>query len=126
MVDVLEVIAEPNRRKIMQLVWARQCSAGEIARQFDTTFGAVSQHLHVLRDAGLIEVQKAGRSRLYRARKESLGPLANALEAMWSEALDRLKSTIEKEAVCTADSARKRTLPQSGPRKSALRQRKPK
>ena len=98
MADLLEIIAEPNRRKIMQLVWDRQRSAGDIARQFDTTFGAVSQHLHVLRTAGLLDVEKAGRSRFYRVRKAALGPIAKALEAMWCDALDRLKSAAETEA----------------------------
>ena len=98
MVDLLELVAEPNRRKIMRLVWNEERSAGSIAAQFDVTFGAVSQHLHVLRDAGLLEVRREGRSRFYRANKQSLGPLAKALEAMWSDALDRLKSAAESEA----------------------------
>ncbi len=96
-VDLLELIAEPNRQKIMRIVWNEEKSAGDIAEEFDVTFGAVSQHLHVLREAGLLEMRKAGRSRFYRARKESLGPFAKALEAMWSDALDRLKSAVELE-----------------------------
>lgn len=93
----MTLIAEPNRRKIMRIVWNEEKSAGDIARQFDVTFGAVSQHLHVLRNAGLVEMRKAGRSHFYRARKEALGPFAKALEAMWSDALDRLKSAAEAE-----------------------------
>ena len=97
MVDLLDVIAEPNRRKIMRIVWNEEKSAGDIAHEFDVTFGAVSQHLHVLREAGLVEMRKVGRSRFYRARKEALGPFAKALEAMWSDAFDRLKSAVEAE-----------------------------
>jgi len=97
MADLLELLAETNRRKIMRLVWNEERSAGDIAAQFDITFGAVSQHLHILRDAGLLDVRREGRSRIYRANKQSLGPLAKALEAMWSDALDRLKHAAEAE-----------------------------
>jgi DNA-binding transcriptional ArsR family regulator len=97
MMELLNVIAEPNRRKIMRIVWSEEKSAGDIAQAFDVTFGAVSQHLHILRESGLIEMRKAGRSRFYRARKEALGPFAKALEAMWSDALDRLKAAAEAE-----------------------------
>jgi DNA-binding transcriptional ArsR family regulator len=98
MVDAMAVIAEPNRRRILQIVWNQEVSAGRIAQQFDVSFGAVSQHLHRLREAGLVDMRKAGRTHYYRARKEALGPLAKALEAMWSAALDQLKSLAEEDA----------------------------
>lgn len=85
----------------MRMVWSEEKSAGDIAREFDVTFGAVSQHLSVLRDAGLVEQRKVGRSRFYRAKKEALGPMAAALEAMWSDALDRLKELAESEEAQT-------------------------
>lgn len=113
MVDLIELIAEPSRRKIMRIVWDEERSAGDIAAQFDVTFGAVSQHLHVLREAGLLDMRKAGRSRFYRARKESLGPFAKALEAMWSDALDRLKFAAESE-----EAAKRRERKISGNRSS--------
>lgn len=97
MPDVLELIAEPSRRKILRMVWTEEKSAGDIAHAFDVTFGAVSQHLSVLRKAGLLDVRKEGRSRYYQARKVALGPLAKALEAMWSDALDRLRVLAESE-----------------------------
>ncbi|HEX7172007.1 MAG TPA: metalloregulator ArsR/SmtB family transcription factor [Candidatus Limnocylindria bacterium] len=89
--EPLQVIAEPNRRRILGLVWDRELSASEIADRFDSTFGAVSQHLAVLRDARLISVRKQGNRRFYRANRE-------ALEAMWRETLRGLARTIEEDA----------------------------
>lgn len=86
--DPLQVIAEPSRRRILGLVWDRELSASEIADQFDSTFGAVSQHLGVLRDARLITMRREGNRRYYRANKLEL-------EAMWRETLRGLARTIE-------------------------------
>lgn len=72
-------------------------SAGRIADEFDVTFAAVSQHLRVLREAGLVEVRRAGRHRFYRARPEALGPLAQMLTAEWSGRLQELKRLAEEE-----------------------------
>jgi DNA-binding transcriptional ArsR family regulator len=96
-VDALQVIGEPRRREILRLVWDEEQSAGDIASQFDVTFGAVSQHLAVLRDAGFVTVRSAGNRRFYRADRGALGPLAPALEAMWSSALDRLAAAVEAD-----------------------------
>jgi DNA-binding transcriptional ArsR family regulator len=72
-------------------------SAGEIAGRFDVTFGAVSQHLGVLRNAGFVTSRRDGNRRLYRADRARLGPLANALEAIWTETLDRLADAVEAD-----------------------------
>jgi DNA-binding transcriptional ArsR family regulator len=96
-VDALQVIGEPRRREILRLVWDRERSAGDIAAAFDVTFGAVSQHLAVLRDAGFVRVRPVGNQRFYRADREALGPLATALEAMWSASLDRLAAAVEAD-----------------------------
>lgn len=93
----LDLIAEPRRREILRLVWRRERAAGEIASRLPVTFGAVSQHLRVLRESGLVTVRKEGRRRLYRARPEALGPFAAALEAMWAEGLGRLRDLAEEE-----------------------------
>src|SRR5262245_43971194 len=98
LVDVLQVVGQPTRREILRLVWADELCAGEIAGRFDTTFGAVSQHLGVLRHAGLVQVRVAGNQRYYRADRERLGPLALALEAMWSDSLGRLADAAEADA----------------------------
>lgn len=95
--DGLQVIAEPRRRAILQLVWRRELAAGDIAAHFDVSFPAVSQHLGVLRDAGFVTVRRDGRARFYRADRKALGPLRPLLEKMWNEKLDRLVSLIEEE-----------------------------
>lgn len=95
--DSLQVVADPTRRDILAMVWDRELPAGTIAAGFDVTFGAVSQHLTVLREAGFVNVRKDGNRRLYRADKEGLGPLRAVLESMWEATLDRLVDTIEND-----------------------------
>jgi len=97
LVDALQIVSEPHRREILRLTWDRELSAGEIAARFDVTFGAVSQHLGVLRAAGFVRERRAGNHRYYRADRDRLGPLGRALEAMWSDALDRLAESVEAE-----------------------------
>jgi DNA-binding transcriptional ArsR family regulator len=95
--DALRVVGEPTRREILRLVWEDELSAGEIAERFDVTFGAVSQHLGVLRQAGFVTIRVAGNKRFYRADRAAIGPLALALEAMWSASLDRLAAAVEAD-----------------------------
>jgi DNA-binding transcriptional ArsR family regulator len=95
--DALQVVAAPRRREILRLVWDQELAAGDIAARFDVSFPAVSQHLGVLRDAGFVSVRRDGRTRLYRAERQALGPLRPVLEKMWNEKLDRLVALIEEE-----------------------------
>ncbi|SRR6266508_6962517 len=95
--DALHVVAEPHRREILRMVWDRELSSGEIASRFDVTFGAVSQHLGVLRDAGFVRVRVDGNRRFYAADRARLGPLAQMLEAMWAATLDRLAQAVESD-----------------------------
>lgn len=95
--DALQVVAEPRRRAILRLVWDRELAAGDIAARFDVSFAAVSQHLGVLREAGLVSVRRDGRARFYRADRKALGPLHATLEKMWGDSLDRLITLIEQE-----------------------------
>lgn len=95
--DALQVVAEPRRREILRLVWDDELAAGDIAGRFDISFGAVSQHLAVLRNAGFVSVRRDGRLRFYRADLEALGPLRPVLERMWGASLDRLEALIEEE-----------------------------
>lgn len=88
--DLLQVVAEPNRRRILGLVWDRELSASQIAEHFDSTFGAVSQHLAVLRDAQLVSQRRHGNRRYYKANRQ-------VLEAMWRETLRGLARTIEED-----------------------------
>ncbi|MEV6605071.1 MULTISPECIES: helix-turn-helix transcriptional regulator [unclassified Kutzneria] len=94
--DALHAVAEPRRREILRLVWDAERSAGDVAAHFDVTFGAVSQHLAVLRKAGLVSVRKDGNRRLYRADRAALGPLAAWLESMWTAELDTLAALAEQ------------------------------
>lgn len=89
------MVAEPRRREILGLIWGRERSAGEIAAHFDVTFGAVSQHLGVLRQHGFVRVRSDGSRRLYRADLDGLGELRGVLESMWGERLDELSRAIE-------------------------------
>jgi DNA-binding transcriptional ArsR family regulator len=94
-VDTLQVIAEPRRREILRLIWDEEMGAGQIAGHFDITFGAVSQHLGVLRRASLVDVRSVGNRRMYRANQDALAPYREILETMWSDFLQRLKTTTE-------------------------------
>ena len=93
----LAIIAEPRRQQILQLVWEEERAAGDIAANIDVTFGAVSQHLRVLREAGIVTMSKRGRHHFYRANRQALGPLAQHLEAMWLDRLLQLKQLVEAE-----------------------------
>ncbi|HWZ33317.1 MAG TPA: metalloregulator ArsR/SmtB family transcription factor [Bryobacteraceae bacterium] len=97
MPDLFEILAEPRRQAILRLVWSEEKTAGDIAKQFDVTFGAVSQHLAILRDAHLVDQRKQGRQRLYKANRQTLGPIALYLESMWNDKLGRLKTAAERE-----------------------------
>ena len=85
--DVTRAIAEPRRREILALVRDRELSAGEIASRFEITRPAVSQHLGVLRDAGLLHERRDGTRRLYRARPEGLVGLRDFINQFWTERL---------------------------------------
>lgn len=104
--DDLALVADRRRREILRLTWDREVSAGEIARALPVTFGAVSQHLKALRDAGLVDVRTEGRRRYYLANRARLGPLAAALEQSWAASLDRLAAVIEEGAALDSDGGR--------------------
>jgi DNA-binding transcriptional ArsR family regulator len=93
----LRAIAAPRRRQILSLVRDGELSAGEIAAHFDVTRPAVSQHLTVLKEAGLVSERRNGTKRLYRARPEGLAQLKAFLEEFWDERLDVLKREAERE-----------------------------
>lgn len=97
--DLIKTLHNPRRREILRLCWTQPMQAGAIHRALDdVTFGAVSQHLRLLREVGLLEVRKHGRERHYRTRRSALGPLRRWLEATWDDALYRLKLAAELEA----------------------------
>src|SRR5262249_50706026 len=90
-------LAEPHRRDILRLLRDRPQSVGEIAGQFDITQQAVSLHLKVLRDAGLVAVRSQGRHRLYAVRPEGLAGLRDFLAEFWPDSLQRLKRAVEAD-----------------------------
>ena len=93
----LKAIAGPRRRQILTLVRDGELSAGEIASHFDVTRPAVSQHLNVLKEAGLVSERRNGTKRLYRSRPEGLAEVKEFLEEFWDERLVALKREAEKE-----------------------------
>ena len=90
-------LAEPRRRAMLLLVRDRPRSVNEIAAHFDISQQAVSQHLQVLREAGLVDVRREGTRRLYRVRPQGLAPLRAFLEELWDDRLDALKREAERE-----------------------------
>jgi len=91
----LRAIAEPRRREILRLVWDGELAAGEIARHFDISRPAVSQHLRVLRTAELVVERREGTRRLYRARQDTMSRLRRFLEDYWDDGLSRLRDAAE-------------------------------
>jgi len=94
---VLRALAEPQRRRILTLVRDRELAAGEIAGHFDVTPQAVSQHLRVLKDAGLLRERREGTRRLYAIRPEAIEPVRAYLDDLWPASLRRLKHTVEAD-----------------------------
>jgi len=93
----LKAIAEPRRRQILSLVRDAELSAGEIASHFDVTRPAISQHLNVLKEAGLVHERRNGTRRLYQARPEGLAEVRQFLEGFWDERLDALRREAERK-----------------------------
>ena len=93
----LKAIAEARRRTILSLVRDDELSAGEIAAHFDVTRPAISQHLTVLKEAGLVTERRNGTRRLYHARPEGLAELKSFLDGFWDDRLDALKREAERK-----------------------------
>ena len=93
----LKAIAAPTRRRILTLVRDDELTAGEIASNFEVSRPAISQHLNVLKEAGLVSERRNGTRRLYRARPEGLAELRDFLEEFWDVRLEALKREAEKE-----------------------------
>jgi DNA-binding transcriptional ArsR family regulator len=93
----VRAIAEPRRRQILRLVRDEEMSAGEIASHFEVTRSAVSQHLRVLKDAGLVSERRQGTRRIYRIRPEGLAELREFIDGLWEIKLATLKRAAEAE-----------------------------
>ena len=97
MQTAIQALAEPRRREILQLIRDRELTAGEIASGFDVSRPAISQHLGVLKEAGLVSERREGTRRFYRARPEGLRELREFLEGFWAFSLKQLKREAEAE-----------------------------
>ena len=92
----LKALAEPRRREILRLVWSRELPATAIADQFrEVTRPAVSQHLGVLKTAGLVTERRDGTRRLYRARPDEIEKVRAFLDDYWTSGLGRLRDVAE-------------------------------
>jgi DNA-binding transcriptional ArsR family regulator len=96
-VDAFAALGEPRRREILRLVSLGELSVSEIARRFEVTRPAISQHLRVLREAGLVSERRSGTKRLYRARPETIAELRAYLSEFWDESLRSLKAAAEED-----------------------------
>ena len=95
--ETLRALADGTRRQILSLVWDREATAGEIAAAFSISRPAVSQHLKVLLDAGLVTVRPQGTRRYYRSNPGSVEAVRSMLDSFWQTSLERLKSVAEAE-----------------------------
>ena len=103
--DPIRALAEPKRRAILELIAQDELSAGQIAQHFDVTRPAVSQHLTILKSAGLIAERRDGTKRLYRVEPGGISELRRFVENLWSSALDTARRLVEAEAGTAGDAA---------------------
>ena len=96
MEEALRALSDAGRRRILTLVRDEERSAGEIAAEFEISWPAVSQHLGVLKGAGLVSERRVGTRRLYRARPEGLAEVRAFLDGFWDDKLERLKREVER------------------------------
>jgi len=96
--DQLATLADPTRRAIFERLADRPWAVGELAGELPVSRPAVSQHLKVLKDAGLVTDQRAGNRRIYRLDPEGVGALRDYLDQFWTRALDAYKATVEQQS----------------------------
>jgi DNA-binding transcriptional ArsR family regulator len=95
----LNVLADPTRQRIVEMLATGSMSSGDIARRFDVSAPAISQHLRTLRDAKLVRVRAQAQKRFYELDPEGVGELADwiaRIRGFWSEKLDALVEELRK------------------------------
>jgi DNA-binding transcriptional ArsR family regulator len=95
----LNALADPTRQRIVEMLATGSMSSGDIARRFDVSAPAISQHLRTLRDAKLVRVRAQAQKRFYELDPEGVGELANwiaRIRGFWSEKLDALEEELRK------------------------------
>lgn len=110
----LLAIADPTRRRIVELLAAGERTAGQLVDEFNVSASAISQHLKVLREAGLVVARAEGQSRVQALNPAGFGELEHWLEktrAMWSRRLDALERELRAEDEASARKARKNSQP---------------
>lgn len=100
----LKAMSDPTRREILRLVQNEEKPAGEIASNFPVSRPAISQHLTVLKTAGLVDERRSGVKRLYRTRVAGMTELREFLEQFWDDRLERLKAVVEAAESTSGDS----------------------
>ncbi|KRF04553.1 ArsR family transcriptional regulator [Paenibacillus sp. Soil766] len=93
----IQAITEPRRRDILHLVRDGELTSSAIASHFDVSAPAISQHLKVLEEAGLVVVRRDGTKRFYGIRREGFAELMLYIESFWDDSLMRLKEAAEEE-----------------------------
>jgi DNA-binding transcriptional ArsR family regulator len=106
-VEVFEAIAAPKRREILRLLAGGELSAGEVASRFEVTAPAISQHLKVLREVGLVSERREGTRRLYSVRAAGLADLHSFLAEVLPDRLEALKHAAEAEERRAASGGRR-------------------
>src|SRR5258707_2067964 len=101
--ETVRALEEPRRGAVVRLVARDELAAGEIAAAFEVTRTAISQHLTVLKNAGLLAERRDGTRRLYRARPEGLAGLRQFLDEMWASSLDTARRLVESERGISED-----------------------
>ena len=89
-------LADPTRRAVFELLVERPCSVGQLARVLPVSRPAVSQHLKILKDAGLVADSQAGKQRIYRVDRKGLAALRAELDRFWSKSLAGYKLAVEQ------------------------------
>jgi DNA-binding transcriptional ArsR family regulator len=95
-VDGWTALGDPTRRAIFERLADRPCAVGELAGELPISRPAVSQHLKVLKDAGLVFDRPAGTRRIYQLRPDGLGALRADLDRFWTQALAAYKTVVEQ------------------------------
>lgn len=97
--DVWAALADPTRRSILDRLARGQCAVGELAAELPVSRPAVSQHLRVLRSAGLVSDHAAGTRRYYRLDRSGLAVLRDEIDRFWTSALDSYQQVVETQAL---------------------------
>lgn len=93
--DPFDALGDPNRRQILRLLAAEEQSVGRLAAEFEISRPAVSRHLRLLREAGLVSEERRGRKRVYRLEERGAQAVHDYLEQIWGEALSRFRLAAE-------------------------------